>query len=240
MADVAETRHKRTRKSGSKVKSGCSTCKSVSLSMAPFFTSCHATSLLNLVHHTSQLTSCLSILRARRMKCDETRPACLKCTSSGRRCDGYASPFRAGKQFAFLSDHSNSSSQCDHQISVGTTVWGLPTNIKDRRYFDYFRHRCAREFSGLLGHDFWSRYVLRVSASRPAVQYAVVALGAQHEAYLSRKNCNIYGDFLHQNNSPSLSAYSLEVYRKAIKCLYRHLGSNPNSDANVMEETLVT
>jgi len=29
------------------------------------------------------------IFRIRRVKCDETQPACLKCTSTGRKCDGY-------------------------------------------------------------------------------------------------------------------------------------------------------
>ncbi|KAH8666980.1 hypothetical protein BX600DRAFT_462995 [Xylariales sp. PMI_506] len=34
-------------------------------------------------------TGCLTC-RIRRVKCDETRPACMKCTSSLRTCDGYA------------------------------------------------------------------------------------------------------------------------------------------------------
>ncbi|KIH87302.1 hypothetical protein SPBR_04958 [Sporothrix brasiliensis 5110] len=33
--------------------------------------------------------------RTRKVKCDEGRPACQKCVSTGRTCDGYASPFRA-------------------------------------------------------------------------------------------------------------------------------------------------
>ncbi|KAK4500857.1 hypothetical protein PRZ48_009049 [Zasmidium cellare] len=37
---------------------------------------------------------CLRILRIRRVKCDETKPNCNKCVSTGRKCDGYESPFR--------------------------------------------------------------------------------------------------------------------------------------------------
>ena len=32
--------------------------------------------------------------RIRRVKCDESKPACHKCISTGRICDGYESPFR--------------------------------------------------------------------------------------------------------------------------------------------------
>jgi hypothetical protein len=28
--------------------------------------------------------------RTRRVKCDETRPECVRCQKSGRNCDGYA------------------------------------------------------------------------------------------------------------------------------------------------------
>ena len=33
--------------------------------------------------------------RIRRIKCDEARPACERCLSTGRTCDGYPSVFRA-------------------------------------------------------------------------------------------------------------------------------------------------
>ncbi|KAI1106630.1 hypothetical protein F4804DRAFT_347583 [Jackrogersella minutella] len=56
----------------------------------------------NGVHHL-QVTSEINILtpwpRIRRVKCDETKPACTRCTSTGRKCDGYvgAAPPRQRK-----------------------------------------------------------------------------------------------------------------------------------------------
>src|SRR3569833_880855 len=32
--------------------------------------------------------------RIRKVKCDETKPFCHRCVSTGRACDGYESPFR--------------------------------------------------------------------------------------------------------------------------------------------------
>ncbi|KAH3001521.1 hypothetical protein KXV73_001875, partial [Aspergillus fumigatus] len=30
--------------------------------------------------------------KVRRVKCDEEKPTCCRCRSTGRKCDGYASP----------------------------------------------------------------------------------------------------------------------------------------------------
>lgn len=41
--------------------------------------------------HNKVRTGCLTC-KIRRKKCDETWPACTRCTSTGRKCDGYATP----------------------------------------------------------------------------------------------------------------------------------------------------
>jgi len=49
---------------------------------------CACTSFKISHHHLTTLPS------ARRVKCDETRPVCQRCTKSGRACDGYKPPPR--------------------------------------------------------------------------------------------------------------------------------------------------
>lgn len=58
-----------------KSNSGCITCKYVGTSDTPLKVS---------------LFSDISV-RVRRIKCDELKPHCRRCTSTGRKCDGYAS-----------------------------------------------------------------------------------------------------------------------------------------------------
>ncbi|KAL2807765.1 hypothetical protein BJX63DRAFT_60948 [Aspergillus granulosus] len=36
-------------------------------------------------------TGCITC-KIRRVKCDEGKPSCSRCVSTGRKCDGYASP----------------------------------------------------------------------------------------------------------------------------------------------------
>src|SRR5436190_20436379 len=66
----------RSRFGGSKVRSGCLTCKFVSIP--------------NLSHH--RLLTEVGVRRARHVKCDETKPRCNRCTRAGRNCEGYAPP----------------------------------------------------------------------------------------------------------------------------------------------------
>lgn len=40
--------------------------------------------------NTGKPSGACGVCRERRIKCDETKPVCLKCTRSGRTCSGYA------------------------------------------------------------------------------------------------------------------------------------------------------
>jgi hypothetical protein len=96
------------------------------------------------------------LLRIRRIKCDERKPACLKCISTGRRCDGYAPP-RA-------------------------LLFEVSKDEGERRSFHYFRERTAPELCGDTLTRFWDGFVLRASYSQEAVRHAVAAIGALNES----------------------------------------------------------
>jgi len=93
--------------------------------------------------------------RARRVKCDETKPACKRCTTTGRRCDGYNLP----KPLLF-------------EIS----------DDKDERWsFHYYRDRTASQINSVAADGFWSRLVIQAGYSRDIVRHALVAIGSYHE-----------------------------------------------------------
>ena len=96
------------------------------------------------------------VTRVRRVKCDELYPACMRCCTTGRTCDGYN----------FLTTVSESK--------------GFQGR-KENRYFDYFRHNTLAALTGFDPKSgFWSS-VLQVAHSYPAVLHAVLALSALHE-----------------------------------------------------------
>ena len=110
---------------------------------------------------------------------------------------------------------------------------GLPLDNHGRSYFYYFREKTCRELSSLLPLEFWTAYVLPMSALNQHVQYAIVALAAQHRAYVEEKSGLPLG-------SPSTRlTYSLQTYGKAITCLNKQLFDSP-SGRHILEATLVT
>jgi hypothetical protein len=124
------------------------------------------------------------------VKCDETRPACLRCTSTRRTCDGY-------------SDVSPPPS------NIGTVTTG-PFNIhsptKLRRSFAFFTHRTSPQLAGFFGSDFWERLVLQAAYHESAVRHAIVAIGSLHELVE------------HQTGiTDATRAFALEQYNLAIR-----------------------
>lgn len=187
------------------------------------------------------------LTRVRRVKCDEGKPSCLRCSSSGRQCDGYADPFQARNTFVLPSrpfartsgNNSNSDlvpgPESDLQISAYATL-GLPSDGLDRRYLDHFRHNSIQDFSNFIDANLWSNYILRVSVFTPAVKHAVLALSAQHQVFLK------YGHSSAQNfltTDDPISFYSRDQYSRAIRSLYSRLDRS-TGDTTTTEEALVT
>jgi hypothetical protein len=109
----------------------------------------------------------LTIDRIRRVKCDEQKPHCFRCTSTGRKCDGYQPDTVPSQPGHFL-----------HNISLV-----FPGSPKERRAFEFFRNCTAPEFFGYFPDEFWQRNVLQASLSHPALWHGIVALGSLHEGY---------------------------------------------------------
>lgn len=227
MAAIGENQRKGTRKSEFKVKSGCMTCKYV----------CFKSPLFTEINRKFTEMRFLFCFRARRVKCDEGKPACKKCSSHGRKCEGYADPFRSHSMFnsqtgrsllGSSGGRSSASPETDLQISFQSES-GLSLDSQDRRCLHYFHQRCIKDLAGLVDTEFWNRYVLRMSTCRPAAQHAILALSAQHEAFLtlSSEQRRLQGD-----------AYSLGHYNKAIKGLYNIVDHGLQNLATI-EETLV-
>lgn len=171
----------------------------------------------------------------------------MRCSSSGRTCDGYADPFRSRTSAVLPSNNifdslQNTSSPelissltNNLRISDGATI-GLLSDKKDRRYLHHFIHNSIQDFSSLVDRDLWSNYILRVSAFTPTVKHAILALSAQHEAFLKHGHNGATGTLL--RNDP-INAYSRDQYSQAVRCLYYRLDKSP-SDTSTTEEALIT
>ncbi|WYZ43153.1 hypothetical protein EsH8_VI_000852 [Colletotrichum jinshuiense] len=114
--------------------------------------------------------------KIRKIKCDETKPSCNRCTSTGRKCDGYP-------HVADISDMSSS--------SPDTAVFTLQPNRafpginspSDSRALQYFAEAVGPLLSGAVDPYFWTHIVMQFSTFEPAVTHSVLAISALYEQF---------------------------------------------------------
>jgi len=141
--------------------------------------------------------------RIRRIKCDEGKPACLKCTSTGRKCDGYQPGPKSTKRGSPLRSET---------VSPAQSLTILPSqNPLEIQALQFFQLYTKFQISGYFESELWNCYVLRLGLVEPSVFHATTALGSLHRWHIS-------------GNTPSsreAKAFALQQYNKAISCLIR-------------------
>ncbi|KAK4151694.1 hypothetical protein C8A00DRAFT_35645 [Chaetomidium leptoderma] len=117
--------------------------------------------------HVKVRTGCLTC-KKRKLKCDEAKPHCRRCSSTGRACEGYH-PDRQSPPAAGTAIHASHS--------------GLFTSTAERRSFFYFQFQACKPLGGYSNSSFWGREVMQAAIHHPPVRHLVIALGAAYEAF---------------------------------------------------------
>lgn len=180
MPKVAKGRRKRAY--GPKTRSGCLTCKGTSQ------------------HNGSDLRLSSDGCAVRRVKCDETKPECLRCTTTRRVCDGYP--------------HT----QCID--SSGLDIVPLAFTVEpsadihpcaiSKRSFEFFIRKTSPQLAGFFGSAFWERLVLQAAHHEPAIRHALTAIGSLHEQKVVGRDVEM--------------TFALQQYNLAIRSLLSRLG----------------
>ncbi|KAF5862177.1 hypothetical protein ETB97_012074 [Aspergillus alliaceus] len=123
--------------------------------------------------HTAVRTGCYTC-KIRRIKCDEARPTCARCTSTGRKCDGYPTGSTASKVKGTLQTH----------LSLQPF-----TDAGEGMSFDYFcRHTVSQLFGYVDTSSFWRHIILQMCYSEPVVRYAAMSLSDLHRSFADSLN----------------------------------------------------
>ncbi|ORY12287.1 hypothetical protein BCR34DRAFT_301712 [Clohesyomyces aquaticus] len=142
--------------------------------------------------------------KLRHVRCDESKPNCVRCTSTGRKCDGYAQD-EAPK---FTSLRLN-------QVSLFQYTTSTPGN--GAYYLEFYHHYVGCKLSTGFGKDFWSRTALQMARSEASVRYALVALSYLYKTeFLERGSLKHARSGLSRNTQPDALLFH---YNKAIGCL---------------------
>ncbi|KAJ5788432.1 transcriptional regulator family: Fungal Specific TF [Penicillium paradoxum] len=154
--------------------------------------------------------------KIRRVKCDEGRPACRKCVSTSRVCDGYGIWGGGGSPY--------DQPQCNRALSVYCTPVPVGNLSQEEQVcFDWLIKRTTKKFSGLFPSDFWQTLVFQASAQEPAVRHALIAVSSAH-----RFDYQHGPDSLAENKLKD-ERFTLQQYNKAIRHLRRNTTDNNHS-----------
>ncbi|PWY68511.1 hypothetical protein BO94DRAFT_527638 [Aspergillus sclerotioniger CBS 115572] len=115
--------------------------------------------------------------RMRHVKCDETPGMCQRCTSTGRKCDGYDSQR--------LPSRRTTTALADLSPGIAHRFrWKLTSD--EQRCISFFQNRVGPSIVGYFDCVLWQRLVLQISQSEPAAFHAVVAFSAVYADYETR------------------------------------------------------
>ncbi|KAH9909516.1 hypothetical protein F4778DRAFT_711748 [Xylariomycetidae sp. FL2044] len=134
-------------------------------------------------------TGCLTC-KVRKVKCDEGKPYCQRCATTGRKCDGYAPPSESG-----LSWH--------RPRQIFPTV----NDPRERRSLQFFCEVAAPFLSGPIDSYFWTQLVLQFSTFEPAVRHSIIAISGLYE----QANGNPESAQLTPDNDLTLQHYNAAI-----------------------------
>ncbi|PYH42547.1 Zn(II)2Cys6 transcription factor [Aspergillus saccharolyticus JOP 1030-1] len=141
-------------------------------------------------------TGCITC-KIRRIKCDETKPSCKKCVSTGRRCDGYA-PVRQG------------------QLQQAPSAWDfISTDSTELDSFWFFQSVTTSTLAEYFDPGFWSKQLLQFAHHYPALRHGITALACLHRDYIGQ---DVRFTPAATREIPSKS-FALKQYTKSIHAL---------------------
>ncbi|KAE9367498.1 hypothetical protein N431DRAFT_383222 [Stipitochalara longipes BDJ] len=148
--------------------------------------------------------------KIRHTRCDEGKPACQKCLSTGRKCDGYDP----------VSKHSSTAAS-----SPGPNPISLFPNVPSRehRAFEYFLSCTAPGLAGYFSREIFSVRVPKIGVSESPLWHIVIALSSVHEGYTHGVQ--------QLNRGTQVAQYSLGLkhYVLAVKSLQDNISSQPKN-----------
>lgn len=155
--------------------------------------------------------------RIRRVKCDETTPSCLRCTKTGRKCDGYQ--FTTSKTKPPTTIEVSQLRQTGGPLSPTSYCipFRVPGSQRDRQLLHYFCVEGSSQISGFIKHEFWARTVLLASQDDHIVRQSLVALSALH------------ADLSQGGSLMAAREDTLIRYGKALRSLQRRIGAKEGS-----------
>ncbi|KAF4629996.1 hypothetical protein G7Y89_g8144 [Cudoniella acicularis] len=188
-------------------------------------------------------TGCITC-KIRRIKCDEKKPACNRCITTGRKCDGYAAePSRKKIEVARVPPTTRKPRK--PPIPTKTIIKPIPENIprkipehpecdsNELRLLHFFERWSVAAMSSYKGGKFWSYHVPQVAHFEPSVRHAVIAMAATHEQVAFMRDGIPNDPRLEESICQKRTKLALFHYNKSISLLAKLLAERGNESESV-------
>ncbi|KAF4945740.1 hypothetical protein FSARC_14374 [Fusarium sarcochroum] len=171
----------------------------------------------------SKVKSGCKTCKLRKVKCDEGRPACQRCLSTGRICDGYG--IWGGGSHALIQARAK-----DRPATPLQTTLAVPLTAHEKLYFDWFKCRTSTKITATFSSGFWNTLVFQAGSREPAVLHALLALSSAHKK-------GVLGLGMHKNSPRAgmnqQEQFTLQQYVKAIGHLQPHFSAKDRASCRV-------
>ena len=154
--------------------------------------------------------------RIRHIKCDEAKPSCLKCTSTGRICDGYE--LRASIETTNEAARAQVVPRYPISVVVNPSL-GIPGTHEESELFEKFYYSSGHRISVVLNSKLVYQLVLQTYHSDKAVRSIVIAITALITGYQAEA----------ANGLPTqpASQFTLRHYHKGLQWLQKLIADDP-------------
>lgn len=174
--------------------------------------------------------------RIRKVKCDEGWPACSKCISTGRVCDGYGIWGGGGNTYQDRVDRDRPAVATQSRPTLRCMPVALSsryTEPQEQGYLEWFFRRSVVKLPGIFSSPLWESVIPQASSTEPAVLHAILALSAAHKNEVFRQP----GPVLMQNKLGKHGQFALHQYSIAIRTLKPHFLAQTRESSRI---TLIT
>ncbi|KAF2878480.1 hypothetical protein BDV95DRAFT_479319 [Massariosphaeria phaeospora] len=161
--------------------------------------------------------------RIRKVKCDEGRPACRRCISTGRVCDGYGIWGGGGNDYHQRRPSVAPARSNEIMNRPSPPLLKVAGNTEENRYLQWFTSRILMKIPGPFALSFWGNLIMQASLSEPAVLHAVLTLSSIHKREVLFDKDQVEGE----------NQFMLQHYIKAIQHLRPHFSVDDRASKRV-------